>query len=87
MKTLAQFKAENQISEINLLQGKGRKYAQVKDLQLVVSKQCELAKPLFVIPLTKALDETKEQSPENSVVVPNTFLLINASTVKQVESI
>ena len=87
MKSFDQFKAENNISTIQLLQGKGRKYAQVRDIQLVVSKNTDLGQPLYVTPLNEAIDPTKEMSEENSRPVPNAVVLINASNVKMVEAI
>lgn len=84
MKTLSQFKAENNIDKLELLQGKGRKYCSVRDLSIVVSKSCDLAKPLFVVQLSKALDETDPES--KRVDVPNAYVIVN-SDVKQVESI
>lgn len=69
MKTFNQFKQENGVSTIDLLQGKGRAYATVKDKQLVVSSKCDLGKPLFVVPMEKDKD---------GVATPNTFLLCNS---------
>ena len=48
MKTLAQFKLEQGVATIDLLQGKGRKYAQVNSLSVIVSTDCDMDKPLFV---------------------------------------
>lgn len=87
MKTLTQFKAENNINNIDLLQGKGRKYAQVRDIQLVVSSKCDLKQPLFVTLMSKAIDKTQEMNEENSRLVPGVYLLVNAPSVKVVESI
>lgn len=87
MKTLAQFKAENSIEKIDLLQGKGRKYAQVRDIQLVVSSKCDLKQPVFVTPMSEAIDPSQPISEENSKVIPGVFLLVNAGNVKVVESI
>ena len=86
MKTLAQFKAEQGLSKIELLQGTGRKYAQVNDVQLVVSSKCDLTKPCFVTNLNEKIDEAGEFTPENSKIVPGVYLVINAS-VKAVEVI
>jgi len=48
MKTLEQFKLEEGVSKIDLLQGKGRKYATVGTKSLIVSSECDMAQPLFV---------------------------------------
>lgn len=48
MKTLAQFKIEEGVSQIDLLQGKGRRYATVNNKSVIVATECDLAKPLFV---------------------------------------
>ena len=48
VKTLAQFKLEQGVATIDLLQGKGRKYATVNTLSVIVSTECDLARPLFV---------------------------------------
>lgn len=87
MKSFTQFKIEVGVPNITLLQGKGRKYAQVRDQQLVVSSKCDLKKPLFVIPLTEAIDKEQPISQENSQVIPGVHLLINASTVTEAETI
>lgn len=87
MKTLTQFKAEHNINSIDLLQGKGRKYAQVRDIQLVVSSKCDLKSPVFVTPMSEAIDKTQEISEENSKIVPGVFLLVNAPNIKVVETI
>jgi len=52
MKTLEQFKLENGLNKIDLLQGKGRMYARVGNIDVIVSKSADLTKPLFVIPAT-----------------------------------
>ena len=48
MKTLAQFKLEEGVATIDLLQGKGRKYATVGTKSIIVSTDCDMAQPLFV---------------------------------------
>ena len=48
MKTLSQFKLEQGVATIDLLQGKGRKYAQVNSLSVIVSTECDMTQPLFV---------------------------------------
>ena len=48
MKTLAQFKKEEGIDQIDLMQGKGRAYATVNEKSVIVSTECDLTKPLFV---------------------------------------
>lgn len=68
MKTLNQFKQEERVQTIDLLQKKGRAFASVNDKSLVVSKECDMKKPLYVIPLTN----------KEGVITPNAFLLINA---------
>ncbi len=85
MKTLNQFKKEQSIEKIELLQGKGRKYCTVRNLSIIVSKKCDLAKPLFVIELSKPVDEAQPDGAR--VVVPDAFVIINATTVKAVETI
>ena len=49
MKSLNQFKAENGVVTIDLLQGKGRAYAKVQDKDLIVGSATDMKKPLFVI--------------------------------------
>ena len=80
MKTLNQFKLENSIEKIDLLQGIGRKYASIRDLQLVVSSKCDLTKPLFVT----ELNTTSEDGVLSRV--PNGYLLVN-STVTVTDTI
>lgn len=87
MKTLAQFKQENNITSIDLLQGKGRKYAQVRDIQLVVSSKCDLKQPVYVTPMSEPIDASQPISEENSKIIPGVFLLVNASSIKVVETI
>ena len=87
MKTLQQFKLENNITTIDLLQGKGRKYAQVRDIQLVVSSKCNLKEQVYVTPMSEAIDKEQPISEENSKVVSGVFLLVNAANVKVVDSI
>jgi len=87
MKTLDQFKAENNIAKIDLLKGKGRMYAQVGEKQLVVSSKCDLSKPVFVTGLNEQVDKTQPIDAEgNSRPVPNAYLLVN-STVQVAGSI
>jgi len=81
MKTLAQFKLEEKISQIDLLQKNGRAFAKVNDKDLVVSKDCDLKKPLFIIPLTKVVEG------QEPIVISNAYLMINADTTKVVGSI
>jgi hypothetical protein len=78
MKSLSQFKAEEKVSHIDLLQGKGRKYATVNDKSLIVSKDCDMSKPLFVIATTNK---------DSGLVIPNLYTLINAANVQMVGSI
>lgn len=88
MKTFAQFKSENNIQTIDLLQGKGRMYAKVNNKQLVVSSKCDLQKPLFVVELNEAIDAALPiETPGNSRVIPDAFLLVNSANVKVVASI
>lgn len=77
MKTLDQFKREERIDKIDLLQGKGRMYATVNEKKLIVATSTDLAKPLYVIPIT----EDKDKNP-----VSNVFAIINSATVKTVAS-
>ena len=84
MKTLAQFKQEQNITSIELMQGKGRKFATVRDMDLIVGTKTDLKQPLFVIPLSKAIDAALPISEENSVIVPKAFVLINNANVKAV---
>lgn len=87
MKTLAQFKREQDIQSIDLLQGKGRKYASVRDLDLVVSSKCDLTKPLFVIPMSEEIEEGKGFIEGNTRKVENVYLLVNGNNVKVVQAI
>ena len=77
MKTLAQFKQEEGVTTIDLLQGKGRIYATVNEKNLVVSSKCDMAKPLFVIQLEKGKDGQPLQ---------NVYAITN-SVVKHVASV
>lgn len=72
MKTLEQFKAEHNIAQIQFLQGKGRLFAKVGNTDVVISKECNMKEPLYVIPLT-----TKE-----GALVPNAVLIVNNAKVK-----
>ncbi len=85
MKTLSQFKKELNVETIQLLQGKGRKFATVGNSSIVVSNSCDLAKPVYVISLSRQIDPTKPISEENSEVVPNAYVFVN-STAKVVEA-
>ena len=69
MKTFNQFKQEERIASVELLQGKGRAYATVNDKTLMVASTCDLKKPLFVI---------KMEADKDGVATPNTYLLINS---------
>ena len=75
MKTLAQFKQELNVDNIQLLQGKGRKFATVRDISIIVSKECDLSKPLFV---------TKLNDQETGQIVANAYVIVN-SEAKLVE--
>lgn len=77
MKTLNQFLIENNCSKLELMQLNGRAFATVGDKQLVASKSCDFAKPLFVTPLSKfnnGIDAT-----EGSTEVPNAFVMMNSA--------
>lgn len=77
MKSLSQFKEEENISTIDLMQGNGRMFATIREKSVIVSKECDLEKDLYVIPLTNA---------ETGLVIPNAFVIIN-SNVKKVGSL
>lgn len=79
MKSWNQFKAENGVTTVDMLRGKGRLFAKVADNDLVVSQECVLTEPLFVIPLSKFNNGT--DSTDGSTVIPNAFILINSSNV------
>ena len=49
MKDLAQFKAELGVTEIRLMQGKGRMFAKIKDTDIIVGKDTDMSKPLYVV--------------------------------------
>ena len=49
MKTLAQFKQEEGVQTIELMQGKGRAFAKVNDKDLIVGTNTDMKQPLFVI--------------------------------------
>lgn len=72
MKTLQQFKQEMGIQDIHLMQGKGRMYAKVKNIDLVVAKETDLKKQLYIIPLTTA----------EGAIVPDAMLLLNNDNIK-----
>ncbi len=78
MKTFAQFKQEEGITSIELMKAaNGRKFAQVNEKNIIVATNCDLSKPLFVVPTSNK--DTKE-------VVPNLFTIVN-STVEMAETI
>lgn len=77
MKTLAQFKQEEGVNQIDLIQNKGRAFATVNDKNLIVSSECKLNEPLFVIPMS----QDKEGNP-----VMGVYLIIN-STSKHIASV
>lgn len=68
MKTFEQFKAEQGVTKIDFLQGKGRIFAKVKNTDVIISKECDLKKPLFVIDLTQ---DASGNPITNAVVVVN----------------
>lgn len=86
MKTFAQFKQEQKIDKIQLLQGDKRKYCSVSDIDLVVGKDTDLKKDLFVIPMSRPVDDTQPIGEGNSEPVPGVYLLIN-SKVKVTDTI
>ena len=69
MKTLAQFKQELGVTSIEFMQGKGRTFATIGTTDIIVSKECDRTKPLFVIPLTN----------KDNVRVDNAYVVCNAS--------
>ena len=76
MKTLGQFKEEEGITKIDLLQGNGRMYATVNEKNLVVSSKCDMSKPLFVIQLEKDKDGKPLQ---NVYAITNSVVKVAAS--------
>lgn len=48
MKPIAQFKAELGVTSIALMQGKGRMFANIGDKSIIVGKDTDMKKPLFV---------------------------------------
>lgn len=79
MKTLEQFKIENNCTSIQLIKGKDRQFCTINNNSLVVSKTTDLSKTLFVIPLSKfnnGLDAT-----DGSTIVPNAFVIINSVAI------
>lgn len=84
MKTLNQFKAENNISKIDFLKGNGRAFATVNDKQLLVSKEFDSSKAAYVTTLS-TFNNGKDDT-EGSTLVPNAFVLCN-STVELVFSL
>lgn len=91
MKTLAQFKQEQNVTSIDMLQGTKRAYATVRDHKLFVASKTDLSKPLFVSELRRpnpdvvvAEDTLLDNS--NSVVDPKSHWLVN-SNVKTVATI
>ncbi len=86
MKTLAQFKSENNVTSLEVLAyASGRKFANVGDKKLVFSSKCDTSKPLFVQPFNNYIDP-KDPS-KGSVVVPNTYILCNSTVVLTGETI
>jgi len=63
MKTLNQFKQEEKIANIELLQGNGRRYAKVNNKDVIVSSKADMAKPLFVTELTTDEQGNARQTP------------------------
>jgi len=84
MQTLNQFKLENRVTNIDLLQKNGRAYANVNNKKLIVSSECDMKQSLFVIPCTKNKDG--EPMPLDMNGHPTVFLLIN-STSKHIATI
>lgn len=79
MKTLAQFKHENNCSTIQLIKGKDRQFCTIGNNDVVVSKTTDFTKTLFVIPLSKfnnGIDATG-----GSTIIPNAFIIINSTAV------
>lgn len=92
MKTLTQFKNENKVSTIDLLQGKGRAYCTVGTQKLFVASKTALDKPLFVTDSIRRPIEGIEVTPEtvldnsNSIEDFSSHWLVN-SDVKTVATV
>lgn len=91
MKTLSQFKSEQNVSTIDLIQGTGRAFATVRDQKLYVASKTDLSKPLYVSTLRRAnadvvVDENTVLDDTNSTIDPKSHWLVN-SNVKTVGSI
>lgn len=84
MTTLSQFKQENRVTSIDLMKNKGRAYATINNKTLIVSSECKMDEPLFVIPCTKNAKD--EPMPLDVNGHPTVFLLIN-STSKHIATI
>lgn len=84
MKTYAQFKSENNLEgkKLEFVQGKGRAFAKVNDKSLFVSEKFNPANPAYVTELRKPIDAALPISDDNSVVIPNAFVLCNAANLK-----
>lgn len=65
MKSFAQFKQENGLTKIDLLQGKGRMYAKVGSIDLIVGKETKLDQPLYVI---HGVNEAGQPQPFHTLV-------------------
>lgn len=69
MKTLAQFKAEHNVTSITFSKGKGREFATIGNIDIVISSKTDTTKPLYVIPM--GLGEGIEGVRENCFVIIN----------------
>lgn len=79
MKAFAQFKSENGITDVSLFKSStGRIIATAKQYNLIVATNCDLKKPLFVIP-------TVEKG--NEEATPNLLTIVNASKLEYLETI
>ena len=48
MQTIEQFKSEQRVDKIILMQGKGRKFSNINGKSVIVATNADMAKPLFV---------------------------------------
>ena len=91
MKTLNQFKQEQNVTSIDIIQGSKRAFATVRNQKLFVASKTDLSKPLFVSELRRAnpdvvVNDKTVLDDSNSVVDFNSHWLVN-SDIKTVGTI
>ncbi len=83
MKTLAQFKQEQNVSSIEFIQGNKRGFATVRDQKVFVASKTDFSKPLFVNELRRPnpdviMDDKTVLDDSNSTIDPKSHWLVNS---------